>query len=276
MTVVHPIIDAWMQHPTPRMAAHPMFAPLVRWTGRALSEPLPVAATLAAMDRATVGRALVCAWWGPQGPLADNDEVAAVVAAAPERFVGVASVDLDRPMAAIRELRRCVRTLGFRALRILPWLWRAPPDDRRYYPLYAECIELGIPFCLQVGHTGPLGPSETGRPIPYLDTVALDFPELVIVGGHIGWPWTLEMIALCRKYPNVYLDTSAYKPSRYPPELVEYMRTSGCKKVLFGSNYPMLMPHDCVAELDALGLDADARRRFVHDNAVAVFGLSVA
>src|SRR5262249_21976778 len=109
---------------------------------------------------------------------------------------GVASVDLYQPMAAVRELRRCVPELGFRALPIVPWLWALPPDDRRYYPLYADFIELGIPFCLQVGHTGPMRPSEPGRPIPYLDRVALEFPELTIVGGHIGWPWTAEMIAL--------------------------------------------------------------------------------
>ena len=73
---------------------------------------------------------------------------------------------------------------------------RAPPTDRRYYPLFAECVELGVPFCTQVGHTGPLRPSETGRPIPYIDEIALDFPELVIVCGHIGYPWTDEAIAV--------------------------------------------------------------------------------
>jgi predicted TIM-barrel fold metal-dependent hydrolase len=269
-----PIIDAWIQHPSSAMWAHPMFAPLRQWTGRSLPDELPVAATIAALDAAGVTRALASAWWGPQGPLVSNDEVAAVIRAAPDRFVGIASVDLAAPMAAVRELRRCVRELGFRGLRLLPWLWRLPPNDRRYYPLYAECIELGVPFCLQVGHTGPLAPSEPGRPIPYLDEVALDFPELVIVGGHIGFPWTLEMISLSRKYPNVYIDTSAYKPSRYPPELVEYMRGGGRKKVLFGSNYPMLMPKDCLAELDALGLDAEARACFLHANATRVFGLA--
>ena len=92
-----------------------------------------------------------------------------------------------------------MRDLGFRALRVVPWLWNLPPSDRRYYPLYAECVQLGIPFCLQVGHTGPLCPSEPGLPIPYLDTVALEFPELVIVGGHIGYPWTAEMISLATR-----------------------------------------------------------------------------
>src|SRR5438046_2915422 len=115
------------------------------------------------------------------GPLISNDAVAAIIARYPGRFAGVAAVDLARPMDAVRELRRCVRDLGFRALRVVPWLWNLPPSDRRYYPLHAECVELGIPFCLQVGHTGPLCPSEPGRPIPYPGHVALDFPHLKIV-----------------------------------------------------------------------------------------------
>jgi hypothetical protein len=210
------IVDAWAQHPTPQFLRHPMFESLRRWTG-ALEAPdqIPIELTTGAMEAAGIDRALVCAWWGPGGPLIGNDEVAGFVRQRPDLLVGVASVDLARPMAAVRELRRAVRELGLRALRVLPWLWNLPPNDRRYYPLYAECIELGIPFCLQVGHTGPLCPSEPGRPIPYLDEVALEFPELVIVGGHIGYPWTEEMIALATKYPNVHIDTSAYKPRRY-------------------------------------------------------------
>src|SRR5207253_9312715 len=127
----------------------------------------------------------------------------------------------------------CGPELGFKGLRVLPWLWEAPPTDRRYYPLFAECVELGVPFFTQVGHTGPLRPSEPGRPIPYIDQVAADFPELVIVGGHIGYPWTDEMISLATKYPNVYIDTSAYKPNRYPIQLKEYLRAHGRRKVLF-------------------------------------------
>ncbi|MFI5301860.1 MAG: amidohydrolase family protein [Polyangiales bacterium] len=275
------IIDAWLQHPTGAFLRDPMFASLLRWRGidpSVFPAEIPAEFTLAALDAPTDGRrvdrALVSAWWGPTGPLLSNDHVAALVAAHPTRFVGVASVDLARPMEGVRELRRAVKQLGLRALRILPWLWGLPPNDRRYYPLYAECIELGIPFCLQVGHTGPLRSSEPGRPIPYLDEVALDFPELVIVGGHIGYPWTVEMIALATKYPNVYIDTSAYKPSRYPRELVEYLRTNGKKKVLFGSNFPMLTPAECLAEIDGLGLDDVARGLFLGGNAARVFGLT--
>lgn len=269
-----PVVDAWIQHPNPGFLAHPMFASLRRWMGAGeLPDAFPIELTVGALEAAGVGHALVSAWHGPGGALISNDEVAAAVRAHPKLLSGMASVDLHRPMDGVRELRRAVKQLGMKALRMLPWLWNAPPNDRRYYPLYAECIELGIPFCLQVGHTGPLAPSEPGRPIPYLDEVALDFPELVIVGGHIGYPWQSEMIALATKYENVYIDTSAYKPKRFPAELVTFMRGHGKKKVLFGSNYPMILPGDCLAQLGALGLEAEAQSAFLHDNAARVFRL---
>lgn len=268
------IIDAWIQHPTAEFVRHPIFASLHRWMKeRGIPDEIPLAATLGALDGGGVSRALVCAWSSPAGPTILNDEVARMVEAAPERLVGVAAVDIRKPVAAVRELRRAVNELGFKALRLLPWLWELPPDDRRYYPLYAECVELGIPFCTQVGHAGPLMASEPGRPIPYLDHVAADFPELKIVAGHIGYPWTEEMIAMARKYENVFIDTSAYKPKRYPENLVRYMRADGLKKVLFGSNYPMILPGACLAQVDDLGLDEESKRLFLHDNAARVFNL---
>ena len=269
------IVDVWAQHPTERFMGHEMFAPLRRWTGGELpTGEVPVSATLAAMDAAGVERTLICAWYGPDGPLISNDEVAAVVAKAPDRLVGVASADLRRPVEAVRELRRAVGELGFVGLRIVPWLWELPPHHRLYYPLMATCVDLGIPFCTQVGHTGPLRTSETGRPIPYLDDVALEFPELTIVAGHIGYPWTAEMISLATKYPNVYIDTSAYTVRRYPPELVGYLRGHGRRKVLFGTNYPMITPEKALAGLDELGLDDETRELFLAGNARRVFALS--
>ncbi|APR86901.1 Putative antibiotic-resistance protein [Minicystis rosea] len=267
-------IDVWMQHPTLRFQRHEMFEPLRRWAGLTVPDvELPIDMTVAAMDAAGVEFGLLSAWCAPEGWLISNDEVASFVAAHPTRLAGLAGVDLRHPMRAVRELRRCVRELGFKGLRVIPWLWGLPPNDRRYYPLYAECVELGVPFCTQVGHTGPLRTSETGRPIPYLDDVALDFPELVIVAGHIGYPWTEEMIALARKYPNVYIDTSAYTAKRYPPELVRYLARDGRDKVLFGSNFPMILPQKALADLDSLGLDEGARAAFLAGNARRVFRL---
>ena len=268
------IIDVWMQHPTQRFLEQPFFEPLRRWTRQTSVPDVPLSSTIGAMNEAGVGLGLIAAWWGPQGPLIENDEVASFVRQHPSRLVGVASVDLAKPMDAVRELRRCVRDLRFQGLRIVPWLWGLPPDDRRYYPLYVECIELDIPVCLQVGHTGPLRSSETGRPIPYLENVALDFPELRIVAGHIGAPWTQEIISLATKFPNLYIDTSAYKATRYPADFVEFLRGRGSKKVMFGTNYPMLTASACLEGIESLGLTDKAEQLFLSGNAQRVFKLA--
>ena len=269
-------IDVWMQHPTLRFLAHEMFASVRRWGGEQQpTEELPVAATVAAMDAGQVDVGILAAWLAPGGEeLISNEEVAGWVAERPDRFRALAAVDLDAPMRAVRELRRRVQEDGFIGVRVVPWLWNAPPTDRRYYPLYAACVELDVPFCTQVGHTGPLRPSETGRPIPYIDQVAIDFPELTIVCGHIGYPWTEEMVAVARKHENVYIDTSAYTTRRLPPELVAYVKTgSGRRKVMFGTNYPMIAHSHALAGLDDLGLSDEARHDFLRGNAKRVFGL---
>lgn len=270
-------IDVWMQHPTLRFLRHDMFEPLLRWTNQEVpADEIPIDATIAAMDHGGVDFGLLSAWHAPgAGELISNEEIADWIGQHPLRFAGLAAVNLAKPMEAVRELRRCVNDLGFKGLRVVPWLWEAPPTDRRYYPLYAECVDLGVPFCTQVGHTGPLRPSETGRPIPYVDQVALDFPELVIVGGHVGYPWTEEMVALCRKHENVYVDTSAYTSKRLPKELVAFMKTgTGRQKVLFGTNYPMITHHAALEDLDALGLDQEAGEMYLEKNAERVFKLA--
>jgi len=254
-----------------------MFESLRRWTRGALPEgELPVSATIAAMDGAGVALSLISAWVGPRGDLISNDEVARFVAQAPDRLAGIGSVDITRPRAAVREVRRCIRELGFKGIRVLPWLWELPPTHARFYPLYSECCDLGVPFCTQVGHTGPLMPSEVGRPIPYIDQVAIDFPELVIVCGHIGYPWTEEMIAVATKHPNVYIDTSAYTVRHYPPGLVAYLKAHGRDKVLFGTNWPMIAPLKALEGLADLALSVDVEAAFLAGNASRVYRLPAA
>jgi predicted TIM-barrel fold metal-dependent hydrolase len=112
-------------------------------------------------------------------------------------------------MEAVREIRRWVDRGAFVGVRVVPWLWNLPPNDRRYYPVYAACIDAGVPLCTQIGHTGPLRRSEVGRLIPYLEDVMLEFPELIVVGRHVGFPWIDELITMTVKFPNFHVDTSA-------------------------------------------------------------------
>lgn len=267
-------IDVWAQITTERMARQPWMETLLRWTGRAGQVSVPdTDSTLAAMDAAGVEIALLSAWHGPQGSLISNEEVAAQIEAAPDRFRGLATVDLTDPMQAVRDIRRWVDGKRFVGVRLVPWLWDLPPNHRLYYPVYAACVEAGVPFCTQVGHTGPLKRSENGRPIPYLEDVLLDFPELVVVGGHVGFPWIGELASLAIKFPNFYLDTSAYALHRLPPEFVDFMKGVGRGRVMFGTNWPMISPERCLQGLAKLGLGADQEEAFLHGTARRVFKL---
>ncbi|MFQ5564518.1 MAG: amidohydrolase family protein [Parvularculaceae bacterium] len=267
-------VDVWMQMLTPKMAAEPWLASLLRWTGNPDGfAPPRLSATLAAMDEAGVDIGLISAWRGPEGVLISNEETAAHVDAEPTRLRGLLSVDLNDPAGAACDVRQWTGDGRFVGVRIVPWLWDLPPNDRRYYPVYAACVEAGVPFCTQIGHTGPLKRSEPGRPIPYLEDVLLDFPELVVVGGHVGFPWVNEVVSLARKFPNFYVDTSAYALHRLPPDFVHFMKDDGRKRMMFGTNWPMLTPKRCLKGLDTIGLDEEAKTLFLSDNARRVFKL---
>ena len=267
-------IDVWAQITTERMAKRPWMQTLLRWTkqedGRGLQTPR---STLDAMDDAGVDIALLSAWHGPEGDLITNEEVARQIEAAPRRFRGLATVDLERPMESVREIRRLVDGRNFVGVRVVPWLWGLPPNDRRYYPIYAACIDAGVPFCTQIGHTGPLRRSDTGRMIPYLEEVMLDFPELVVVGGHVGFPWLDELTTMTVKFPNFYVDTSAYTLLRLPEGFVTWMKGVGRDRVMFGTNWPMIAPAQCLQGLDGLGLDEAQREAFLSGTARRVFKL---
>jgi hypothetical protein len=131
----------------------------------------------------------------------------------------------------------------------------------------------GRAFCTQIGHTGPLKRSETGRLIPYLEDVLLDFPELVVVAGHVGFPWIDELVTLTVKFQNFYVDTSAYALHRLPPAFVAWMKGIGKSRVMFGTNWPMLSPRRCLEGLNDLGLSDEQTENFLSSNVRRVFKL---
>src|SRR3974377_1760810 len=124
-------IDVWAQITTERMAKRPWLERLLRWAGRTGEYLLPsVESTLGAMNEGGVDIALLSAWYGPEGDLISNEEVSRQIEVAPTRFRGLASVDLLHPMAAVREIRRWVDGKTFVGVRIVPWLWVLPREDR--------------------------------------------------------------------------------------------------------------------------------------------------
>ncbi len=194
----------------------------------------------------------------------------------PQRFSGLAGIDPFRGMQGLRDLERAVKEFGFVGAHLYPHWCELPPDHARYYPYYAKCCELDIPIMMQVGHNLVYSrqrrlPS-VGRPIT-LDRVAIDFPELRLIGIHIGIPWTDEMISMCWKHENVFTAGDAYAPKHWPAQFVHYANTYGRDKVLFGTDWPVIDPERAVGEIAALDMRAESLNRMMRDNALRVFKL---
>jgi hypothetical protein len=111
-----------------------------------------------------------------------------------------------------------------------------------------------------------------GQPI-LLDTIACDFPELKLIGIHIGYPWTEEMISVAWKHPNVYIGSDAYAPKHWPESFVNFINTWGQDKVIFGTDFPVLDFERVRKELEALGFRPESKKKFLRDNAKKVFKL---
>lgn len=233
------------------------------------------------MDRAGIGRSLLIAVRAGdpriKGSFAiPNERVAEVCEAHPDRFSGLAGVDASRIMEGLRDLEQGVEEFGFVGAHLYPHWFERPPDHPWYYPFYAKCCELDVPIMMQVGHClryqrDRVLPS-VGYPIA-LDRIAIDFPELKLIGIHIGYPWTEEMISVAWKHPNVYLGVDAYAPRHWQPSLIQFINTWGRDKVLFGTDWPVIDPEMSMQQIRDLGLREVAQRRLLRENALRVFKL---
>lgn len=197
----------------------------------------------------------------------------------PDRLIGTAGCDPFRGMDAVRDLERDVRDYGLRGVNMGPWELGLYANDKKFYPVYAKCVELDIPVLLHTSmNLSSSNLLDFGRPI-YLDEVARDFPELRIVAVHGGWPWIAEMIAVCWRHPNLYIEISGTMPayigapgSGWEP-LIRYGNSVLKDKILWASNWPMISPKESLAEFDKFPLKDDVKERWFGGNALKALAL---
>jgi predicted TIM-barrel fold metal-dependent hydrolase len=170
-----------------------------------------------------------------------------------------------------------VREHGFIGAHGYPHWFELPPDHARWYPFYAACCELGVPIQLQVGQSLVYDPARplrsVGRPIT-LDSVACDFPDLKLIGIHIGIPWHDEMIAMTWKHANVFIIADAHAPKHWPASFVRYIDSYGQDKVMFGTDFPVLQFERTREEVEGLGFRPGPKRKFLRDNALRLYKLA--
>jgi len=247
-----------------------------------IAEGVTYAQMLELMDRAGIERAFLIAtktgqlgipgsWHLPYGIVAE------AVQRHPDRFSGLAGLDPTEGMNGVRALEHAVRELGFIGAHFYPHWFELAPDHARWYPFYAKCVELDVPVQLQVGQSLVYDPGRplrsVGRPIT-LDAVACDFPELKLIGIHVGIPWADEMIAIAWKHKNVYIGCDAHSPKYWPQSFVRYVDSFGQDKVIFGTDYPVLDFERTRREIEALGLKEETKRKLLRDNAQRIYRLA--
>jgi predicted TIM-barrel fold metal-dependent hydrolase len=204
-----------------------------------------------------------------------NDYISEIVTSYPGRFIGFAAIDPWQDKKSVEELERAVKDLSLRGLKLHPVQQAFYPNDEKFYPLYEKAMELNIPVLFHSGMaasgSGMAGGGgmklKYSAPIPGMDDVAADFPNLTIIMAHPGWPWIEEQIAVALHKPNVYLDLSGWLPRYIPKQLIDEANTRLQDKVLFGSDYPFITPDRWLKDWEQIPIKDEIQPKILYENA---------
>jgi uncharacterized protein len=226
----------------------------------------PISVTLHEMDRFGVELGLI----GVEGEVSRK-----ALKDHPDRFIAQGSVDPNRGMDGIRDMVRQHEAFGVRAFGAFnagfnPQVGIA---DALMYPIYAKCVELGVPIFACAGVPGPRFPMWP-QEVRLIDQVMYDFPELVFVTRHGCEPWEDLAVKLMLKWPNLYYSTSAFAPKHYPEAIVRYANTRGADKIIYAGYFPMgLSLERIMTDMRSVPFKDDVWPKFLRENARRVLGV---
>ena len=228
----------------------------------------PVHALLELMDKYGIERAMI-------GVSSGNDDSLRALRDHPDRFFGCMDVDPNRGMEAVRDLQRAVEELGAKAASAFPAGLnpQVPINDKKFFPIYAKCIELDIPINVCAGVPGPRVPFAP-QYVGLIDEVCWFFPELRFVTRHGCEPWADLAVKLLLKWPNLYYSTSAFAPKYYPKEVIHFANTRGADKVMYAGYFPMGLSLERIfGEMPDVPFRDHVWPKFLRENAIRVFKL---
>ncbi len=212
-------------------------------------------------------------------PALSSEEIIELSAEHDDILVPFASVD---PLAddAVERVRSLV-AVGAKGFKFHPSLQAFEPNHERYYPIYEAIAEADLPTVFHTGQTG-IGaglPGGRGIKLRYsdpmlLDDVAADFPSLTVILAHPSVPWQDAAISMATHKANVYIDLSGWLPKYFPAQLVRALNGPLRRKVLFGSDYPVISPDRWMASFDDLEIKPDVRALVMKQNAIDLLGLA--
>ncbi len=150
------------------------------------------------------------------------------------------SINPNDGLDALVNLKKDIAELGLKGVCIFTSATSVYPSNKIMYLLYDLCIENSIPVIFHPAALDILHCSIKYDDPVHLDEIAKDFPELKIIIGHAGWPWTETAVAVAMRNDNVYIDIQPLEKDKQHAALMHFIKRTHGKRVLFGSNYPLL------------------------------------
>lgn len=243
---------------------------------------------------------------GRQAARQINDNIAAIVADTPERFVGLGTVPLQQPEFAVAELERMVRDLNLRGVEISTNIEGVDLADARFRRFFAKAEELGILIFMH-----PSGTTDAGRLAdhyfinvignPLDSTIAVhhlifggvleEYPGLKICVAHGGGYLPAYSGRIdhahgaredCRRCiaepPTSYLKKLYFDSIVFTTHQLEYLvQQYGADHILLGTDYPYDMGvEDPVGFINSASALSDAERRAIMGrNAAGLLGIDI-
>jgi uncharacterized protein len=241
-----------------------MFKDVPKWEDGELDDP--VTFLLAELDRHGITQAIVSV---------EDANGQRAVREHPDRFFASIGIDPNQGMDAVRKIDRYASEWDLKCVGAFPaGLYpQVALNDKKFFPIYAKCIEVDVTFASTVGIPGPRIPFAPQH-AEFLDEICWFFPELRFVTRHGAEPWTALAVKLMLKWPNLYYSTTAFAPKHYPKDIVNYANTRGADKVMFSGYFPAGLTYDRqFRELPDVAFRDHVWPKFLRENAQRAFKL---
>jgi len=236
-----------------------------------------------------------------------NDKLAEMVKKFPDRFAAMATLPLQVPEEALKELNRAAKELGVRGVEIGSHIAKRELDDEAFFPVYEALQDLDMPIFIHPHHVAGLDRlleyylnNLIGNP---LDTtiaaanlifggVLEKYSRLKIILAHAGgqfpyiigrWEHGYKVRPECKdkvhQPPMAFFKNFYYDIITHNPDALRYLISlAGSDHVLLGTDYPYdmgdLNPVQTIAKLKEIKVKD--RQRILRENAIALFGLNTA
>jgi uncharacterized protein len=205
-----------------------------------------------------------------------NEEIAEAAMANPDIMIAFGSIDPHKGKMGAREARKLIEEYGVKGFKFHPTVQGFEPYDRMAWPLYEVIAEYKLPAIFHSGHSGMRCGGglrlQNSNPM-LLEDVAIDFPDMDIVIAHPSWPWQDEALSLAMHKPNVWIDLSGWSPKYFPPQLVQYANTLLRDRILFGSDYPLILPDRWMKDFSEAGFKPEVQPGILKNNAMRLLKL---